>query len=109
MKFHLALLAGAIDHSAFSISECCLGACQIAAVVMLEVLLPTDRRGNMAYSLCISFKFINHFCCWKMSSVNFIFSQRTPQSWSEYILIVRNPNPVPYPGGSRLACSSAIP
>lgn len=61
MKFHFALFAGAIDHSAFSISECCLGAYQIVAVAMLEVLLPTDRRGDMRYSLCIIFKFINHF------------------------------------------------
>lgn len=61
MKFHFSLFAGAIDHSAFSISECCLGACQIVAVAMLEVLLPTDRRGDMGYSLCIIFKFINHF------------------------------------------------
>lgn len=46
MKFHLALFAGAIDHSASSISERCLGACQVAAIAMLEVLLPTDRRRD---------------------------------------------------------------
>lgn len=46
MKFPLSLFAGAIDHSVFSISKRCLGACQVAAIAMLEVLLPTDRRRD---------------------------------------------------------------
>lgn len=46
MKFPLALFAGAIDHSVFSISKRCLGACQVAAIAMLEVLLPPDRRRD---------------------------------------------------------------
>lgn len=46
MKFHLAVFAGGIDHSAFSISKCCLGACQVAAIAILKVLLPTDRRSD---------------------------------------------------------------
>lgn len=46
MKFPLSLFAGAIDHGVFSISECCLGACQVAAIAMLEVLLPADRRRD---------------------------------------------------------------
>lgn len=46
MKFPLSLFAGAIDHGVFSIYKCCLGACQVAAIAMLEVLLPTDRRRD---------------------------------------------------------------
>lgn len=47
MKFHLALFAGAIHHSVFSISKCCLGGCQVTVIAMLEVLLPADRRRDM--------------------------------------------------------------
>lgn len=45
MKFHLALFAGAIDHGVFSISKY-WGGCQVTAIAMLEVLLPTDRRRD---------------------------------------------------------------
>lgn len=61
-KLCLALFAGAIDHSVFSVSKCCFGG--TAKLLLLSCWRFCSLLiggGTRLSSLCIIFKFINHF------------------------------------------------